>query len=248
MCLILFSYRPDSNRPLVVAANRDEVHERASQTAMFWEDAPTILAGRDLVAGGTWLGCNREGRFAALTNFSGEGDPVEPISRGVLVQDFLSSELSALDYVHKISGAKYAGYNLLVWDKETLVYTSNKAQTQVLTAGDYGLSNAELGAPWPKCISGKKKLARIIDKLFDENDLISLLYDDFIAEDRSLPRRGKPLEVERKLAPCFIKDSVYGTRASTVLILEDQSLKFTEQTYLPNGVKSTRQSYTLEIG
>ena len=136
----------------------------------------------------------------------------------------------------------------LVWDGQSLVYTSNKAPTQVLEAGDYGLSNAELGAPWPKCINGKKNLAGIIDMHFDENDLISLLSDEFIADDRSLPRRGKPLEMERKIAPCFIKDPIYGTRASTVLILEDQSLKFTEQSYLPNGIKSTRQSYTLDIG
>ena len=248
MCLILFSYRPDSNRPLVVAANRDEIHERASQAAMFWGDAPTILAGRDLVAGGTWLGCNREGRFAALTNFSGEGDPVTPKSRGALVHDFLSSELTAMDYINKIIGAEYAGYNLLLWDRQSLVYTSNKAPTQVLNAGEYGLSNAELGAPWPKCINGKNNLAGIISKNFDENDLIDLLSDEFIAEDQSLPRRGKPLEMERKIAPCFIKDPVYGTRASTVLILEDKSLKFTEQSYLPNGIKSTRQSYTLDIG
>ena len=95
---------------------------------------------------------------------------------------------------------------------------------------------------------GQKNLADIINRNFDESDLISLLSDEFIADDRSLPRRGKSLEMERKIAPCFIKDPIYGTRASTVLILEDQSLRFTEQSYLPNGIKSTRQSYTLDIG
>ena len=111
MCLILFSYRPDSKHPLVIAANRDEVHERATQSADFWEDEPSILAGRDLVAKGTWIGCDRSGRFAALTNFSGEGDPEEPISRGGLVQNFLLGDLSSIDYAQSIKGDDYAGFN-----------------------------------------------------------------------------------------------------------------------------------------
>ena len=248
MCLILFSYRPDSKHPLVIAANRDEVHERATQPACFWEDEPSVLAGRDLVAKGTWIGCDRTGRLAALTNFSGEGDPEAPVSRGSLVHNFLVGDLSSQDYAQNIKGDQYAGFNLLVWDGSDLVYTSNKAQTQILAPGEYGLSNAELGAPWPKCMSGKEHLGRLIEQDFHEEDLIELLSDRYVASDEELPKRGRTLEMERKTAPCFIKDSHYGTRASTVIIFTKEKLSFLEQGYLANGIPSTRQSFRLDIG
>ena len=248
MCLILFSYRPDSKHPLVIAANRDEVHERASQTAHFWDDEPSILAGRDLVAMGTWIGCDRSGRFAALTNFSGQSDPSDPRSRGSLVHGFLVSDLSSLDYAQRIKGDEYAGFNLLVWDRSDFVYTSNKAQSRVLDPGEYGLSNAELGTPWPKCVNGKKNLARLTAQDFHEEDLIQLLSDGYIAADEELPQRGRTLEMERKTAPCFIKDPYYGTRASTAVILTKHELRFLEQSYLANGVQSSRQSFRLDIG
>ena len=248
MCLILFSYRPDSKHPLVIAANRDEVHERATQSAGFWEDEPSILAGRDLVAKGTWIGCDRTGRFAALTNFSGEGDPEEPLSRGGLVQNFLLGDLSSIDYAQSIKGDDYAGFNLLIWDRLDFVYTSNKAPTQILAPGEYGLSNAELGAPWPKCVNGKENLARLAEQDFYEEDLIQLLSDKYVASDEQLPQRGRSLEMERKTAPCFIKDPHYGTRASTVIIFTEEKLSFLEQGYLANGIPSTRQSFRLDIG
>ena len=248
MCLILFSYRPDSKHPLVIAANRDEVHERATQSAGFWEDEPSILAGRDLVAKGTWIGVDQTGRFAALTNFSGEGDPEEPISRGGLVQNFLLGDLSSIDYAQSIKGDDYAGFNLLIWDRLDFVYTSNKAPTQILAPGEYGLSNAELGAPWPKCVNGKENLARLAEQDFYEEDLIQLLSDKYVASDEQLPQRGRSLEMERKTAPCFIKDPHYGTRASTVIIFTKEKLSFLEQGYLANGIPSTRQSFRLDIG
>jgi len=248
MCLILFSYRPDSKRPLVIAANRDEIHARASRSAHFWDDQPLILAGRDLVAGGTWIGCNREGRFAALTNFSGEDDPENPISRGGLVHNFLAGNLTSIEYANSIQKEAYAGFNLLVWDRRDLVYTSNKAKTQILGHGNYGLSNAELGASWPKCIDGRENLARLVDQGFTNEDLVRLLADQQIAPDERLPQRDRPIEMERKFAPCFIKDSHYGTRASTVIILTTTKLQFLEQSYLADGVEATRQTFELNIG
>ena len=248
MCLILFNYNPNSNRPLVVAANRDEVHARSTAKARFWEDQPEILAGRDLVANGTWLGCNRSGRFAALTNFSGDGDPLKPRSRGDLVRDFLSGKSDAEEYAGSIKSDEYAGFNLLLWDQANLIYTSNKAPTQRLESGDYGLSNAELGASWPKCLEGRDNLNRIISQDFTPQALMDLLTDNHIPPDSALPKRGNPIDMERRLACCFIKDEHYGTRASTALIIEEKKLQFEEQSYLANGVKSTRQRFTLELG
>lgn len=108
MCLILFRFRPQTDEPLLVAANRDEFHERASAAAQFWDDEPHILAGKDLVAGGTWLGCSRHGRFAALTNFA-QGDITPfPKSRGELVHGFLSGLQSVKEYALSIKGDQIA--------------------------------------------------------------------------------------------------------------------------------------------
>ena len=127
MCLILFRFQPDSPQSLVVAANRDEFYARPALAAHYWQDRPGIFAGRDLTAGGSWLGVTRSGRFAALTNFSA-GDPVQtyPASRGELVADFLASQVAADAYIQSLEPTRYAGFNLLVYDGKELHYTTNK--------------------------------------------------------------------------------------------------------------------------
>lgn len=247
MCLILFGYQPNSATPLIVAANRDEVHARASTPAQFWDDHPHVLAGRDLVAGGTWLGCSTRGRFAALTNFSHPDDPQAPRSRGVLVQDFLSSGIAAHTYAHAIHGADFAGFNLLLWDGNELVYTSNKGTTDVLTPGFYGLSNAELGARWPKCTQGAENLARIAAGAHTHDDLVGMLDDRSTPPDDQLPHRGRPLQLERRVAPCFIVGDEYGTRASTIVEIGSETVKFSEQSYVAGGRSNGRASFEFAI-
>ena len=246
MCLILFGYRMCSDQTLIVAANRDERFERASAAAHFWSDAPQVLGGRDLVSGGSWLGCTSQGRFAALTNFSGPQDPLTPRSRGGLIQDFLSSTVSAQAFAQQIDGSAYAGFNLLLFDTEELVYTSNKAPTEVLEPGFYGLSNAELGAPWPKCRRGARTLAQRTAESFATTDLIGLLHDTQVPPDDEFPQRGADLQFERTLAPSFIVGDVYGTRASTGVILGSEQIRFTEQSYLSGGVVGERVDFTID--
>ncbi len=254
MCLILFGYRTQPDIPLVVAANRDEFHGRASAQAGFWEDQPHILAGRDLVAGGTWLGCTTGGRFAALTNFSHPDDPPKARSRGLLAQEFLQSQIPATTYVDNLQAEAYSGFNLLVFDGKHLVYTTNQhldknggMRTDVLKPGFYGLSNAELGAEWPKCVQGAQRLKYITRNRFDHSDLIKLLSDHSVPPDDQLPQRGRPIELERRGAPCFILGDEYGTRASTSIILAKDHLKFHEQGYLKQGQTGTRVSYEVAI-
>ncbi len=247
MCLILFGYRTAPNYPLVVAANRDEFHGRDSAAADFWADHPDVLAGRDLVAGGTWLGCTKTGRFAALTNFSGPDDAPAPRSRGLLVQNFLTGSDSAEVYAHHIDGPEYAGFNLLLFDGEHMVYTSNKGTTDILQPGYYGLSNAELGARWPKCIRGAEGLKQITQRGFSDADLIGLLHDSDIPADEELPHRGRPLEFERRVAPSFIIGEEYGTRASTAVILGQRTLLFTEQSYAANGISTGLVDYEVDL-
>ncbi len=237
MCLVLFSYQPDSDFPLVVAANRDEFYARPADSAAHWPDAPQVFAGRDLSAGGTWLGVTAGGRFATVTNFAEESDgPEPPLSRGALVGDFLKGDASAHEFSHQIHGPDYRGFNLLAFDGASLAYTSNRGYTEDLSPGVYGLANAELGATWPKVVSGREALAQVAAEP-DTDALIRLLHDDHQPDDADLPRRGRPLELERRVAPRFIRGEEYGTRASTAVIFDKRGerILFAEQLYLAGG-------------
>jgi uncharacterized protein with NRDE domain len=248
MCLVLFSYDPEGRRPLVVAANRDEFYARPARSAHHWEDAPSVFAGRDLSAGGSWLGVSVGGRFATVTNFAEEAaDEVAPRSRGALVGDFLTGAASAHDFAHHVQGAEYKGFNLLLYDGERLVYTSNRGITEDLEAGTYGLANAELGATWPKVESGREALSAARDAA-DPGALIDLLHDETQPPDALLPRRGRPIELERRVAPCFIRGEEYGTRASTAVIFEDGVIRFAEQNYGPGGRALDTLDKVIEIG
>ena len=249
MCLVLFSYQPGSDFPLVVAANRDEFYARPAESAHHWPDAPRVFAGRDLSAGGTWLGVTSSGRFATVTNFAEEADgPEPPLSRGALVGDFLFSDENAHTFTHQIHGPDYRGFNLLTYDGRNLAYTSNRGYTEDLTPGVYGLANAELGATWPKVVSGRAALARVAGAP-DTDALIRLLHDDHQPDDADLPKRGRPLDLERRVAPRFIRGEEYGTRASTAVIFDarDGIIRFAEKLYLAGGEPAgyTEQEVTL---
>jgi uncharacterized protein with NRDE domain len=258
MCLVLFAFDPQSDHPLVVAANRDEFYARPARSAHFWDDRPDILAGRDLSAGGTWLGVSRGGRFATVTNFAEEGPSEAPLSRGRLPQEFLAGDVGAHHFAHHLHGGSYRGFNLLMWDGNTLVYTSNRGHTQDLEPGVYGLANAELGARWPKVLRGRRALADAMVHP-DPDTLIELLADCTVPPDDELPRRGRPLALERRVASCFIVGDDYGTRASTAVIFRNPrpgrstagrgavpSVSFVEQEYGPGGQVQRRSSFCFE--
>ncbi|MHC4829094.1 MAG: NRDE family protein [Planctomycetota bacterium] len=226
MCLILFSWQTHPEYPLVVLANRDEFYDRPAAHADWWEDAPSIWAGRDLEAGGTWMGVTREGRFAALTNYRepGKTKPDAP-SRGELVADFLRSEASPEAHLPALraSGAACNGFNLLFGVGERLGYHSNRGAESVgLSPGIYGLSNHLLDTPWPKVRRGKEGLADVLRAADGPEGILenafALLSDASVAPDVELPDTGVGLELERLLSPMHIESSLYGTRASTVLI------------------------------
>jgi uncharacterized protein with NRDE domain len=252
MCLVLFSFQPGSDFPLVVAANRDEFYARPALDAHFWSDAPDVFGGRDLSAGGSWLGVTTGGRFATVTNFAEESDgPEPPLSRGALVGDFLTGTSPAHEFVHEIHGDDYRGFNLLTYDGQRLAYTSNRGFTEDLGPGTYGLANAELGARWPKVVSGRQSLAAEMSGAAgpDIDRLIALLNDDRQPDDRDRPRRGRPLELERRVAPRFIRGDEYGTRASTAVIFDAKAevVRFVEQIYLPGGEPAGRTEQCLPL-
>jgi len=241
MCLLLFAWRVHEEYPLVLAANRDEFYERPSASADFWEDAPDILAGRDLKEGGTWLGITRSGRIAALTNYR---DPAslkaDAPSRGKLVSGYLRGEKAAERYLAELApdAGRYNGFNLLVGDGFGLQYFSNRGAPKLLEPGIYGISNSLLDVPWPKVLLGKRKLAALLagkGKLTTEG-FFRLLSDRSRPPDDQLPETGVGREWERILSPLFIQSPAYGTRSATVILVDKKGkTTFAERVFDENG-------------
>ncbi|MCP4334446.1 MAG: NRDE family protein [Gammaproteobacteria bacterium] len=236
MCLILFAWRKHADYPLIVIANRDEFYARPTRDAHWWDDAD-ILAGRDLEAGGTWLGLNRRGHFAAVTNVREPGG-MKPgkKTRGDLTRDYLAGSDSAEAYLQglRVRDQDYAGFNLLLGDSRGLWFYSNREQViRPIEAGVYGVSNGAFDEPWPKLSSGKDELEALLDGEIDSAELMEILTDHRIAEDHQLPITGVALDIERLLSSRFIRSPDYGTRACSVVTVDrDQGIHVREQNYL----------------
>jgi uncharacterized protein with NRDE domain len=253
MCLIFLSLNNHPTYKLILAGNRDEFYSRDTAPAHFWHDRPDVLAGRDLEAGGTWLGMSRQGNIAMVTNYRDpqRADPKAP-SRGHLVSDFLMERESAQTYLEKISsnGKKYNGFNLIVGDAEQLWYYSNyKDGFEKLTSGFYGLSNHLLETSWPKVVRGKAKIEPILAQTeIDAEELFDVLYDQQQADLDKLPHTGLSPERERALSPMFIKTPGYGSRCSTVILINHKNeVLFSERDYDVNTFKHATQTFRFVI-
>lgn len=251
MCLIVFAYNAHPRYKLIVAANRDEFYARPTAPADFWTDAPQVLAGKDLAAGGTWLGFTKNGRFAAVTNYRDPNAPNGEKSRGFLTRNFLIGADSTENYLQKIAAEKekFSGFNLLAGDfadgASEMFYFSNRAEKIVrLEGGIYGLSNHLLDTNWQKVARSKAKLKEILQntgEIFAE-DLFLMLADRAIAADEDLPDTGIGRERERILSPVFIETSVYGTRCSTILTVDrDGRVNFREKTFVGENGNVARE-------
>ncbi|MBT2581581.1 NRDE family protein [Planococcus sp. ISL-109] len=251
MCLINLQFQHHPRYKLIVAANRDEFYGRPAAPAHFWKDAPAILAGRDLSQMGTWLGVNKSGRFAALTNYR---DPEHMAagarSRGELVTQFLEGHISPEAYLQAIDDRQYAGFNLIAGDAEGLYYYNNiHGEPVKVPPGTHGLSNHFLNTPWPKVERGKEKLEAYVSLNEDVqlDRLFEILADAEQASDDRLPQTGVGLELERALSPMFIKMPDYGTRSATVLLIDHEGLvTFAERSYL-NGEFREDRKYEFQI-
>lgn len=240
MCLIAFAWRPDHATPLIVAANRDEFYARPTRPLAAWEDSPGVYAGRDLEAGGTWMGVGPQGRFAALTNVRDPGQPLGPRSRGELVAAFLQGKLAPLEYLQQVArrAGDYSGFNLLVGDAQQLCYFNPRVGPPTAVApGIHGLSNAALDTPWPKLLCARSALEAQLDQP-DAPSLVALLADARQAADSDLPETGVGLATERLLSSMFIASPTYGTRASTALIVHgDGRRELMERSFGPSGAR-----------
>lgn len=231
MCLIVFAWKVIPGVPLIAAANRDEFYERASAPAGAWAEHPKVYGGRDLRAGGSWMGITHEGsghsRFAAITNIRSPQDRrSDAPSRGALVADYLAGSMSAQEYVSQIKAGSeaYNGFNLVLGDSDTLIWFSNRGDGDQrnglpMEPGIYGLSNALLDAPWPKVLKTKAQFASLLCQGAPDEAYFEMLADTTRAPDFRLPDTGVPLDLERVLSAVCIETPGYGTRTSTVVKL-----------------------------
>lgn len=237
MCLVVFSWQPGSPQPLLLLANRDEVHQRPSAPLAQWADQPSVYAGRDLEAGGTWLGMAEQGRFATLTNIRDTSIPLGAHSRGALVSDYLATQQTPAAYLKTVAHdlQLYSGFNLLVGDTQSLWFIGSSAPRPVrLAAGVYGLCNGSLDTPWPKLVRARSRFAEVLHE--PDQLLFELMLDEQRAADDQLPDTGVGLAMERMLSSIFIRGDNYGTRATSLLrCYADGSSTLVERSYGPNG-------------
>tara|TARA_R110000787_G_scaffold147742_5_gene261598 strand:- start:4028 stop:4798 length:771 start_codon:yes stop_codon:yes gene_type:complete len=252
MCLVTLAFQSHPNYPLVVVANRDESYDRPTAAADFWSDYPQLLAGRDLEAGGTWFGINRGGRWATVTNFRGGGLAGDR-SRGELPTNYLRRHWPTVDQYFRgvmADGDCYSGFSLLAGSVNELAYCNNLTRTTTkLGPGVYTLSNDLLDTPWPKAELAREKLQQAVkaDRLRSE-DLVAVLASRQCFPDRHLPDTGVGLEMERTLSPPFIVSHSYGTRCTTVLLIDnDGNVEFAEQTFLRGRAIGDIRQYRFTI-
>jgi uncharacterized protein with NRDE domain len=242
MCLIVFAYDCHPVYSLILGANRDEYRNRPTEPACFWSDAPYLLAGRDKVAGGTWLGVTSSGKLAAITNYR---DPrqqlIHPPSRGNLVAGFLKNRMMAAEEFQGVlnhDGQLYDGFNLLYGTSENLFYFTNRGGSSGrITPGIHGLSNHLLDTGWPKVTVVKSRLSEIVKQTnIEPEEIFAALSDPAPFEDRLLPDTGIGQERERLLSPIFIEGEGYGTRSTTVLLIDRSGgVTFRERSF--NGLR-----------
>ncbi|QHQ40683.1 hypothetical protein GTQ55_02960 [Microbulbifer hydrolyticus] len=269
MCLLLIAYRQHPHYPLLLLANRDEFYRRPAAPAHPWEDSE-MVAGRDLEAGGTWLGIAPGGRVAAVTNIREPGvpEPQQVLSRGEIPANFLRSTQSPQTYAAGLPGARYRGFNALLFDPRAdreLVCAGNRHAPFAMAPGVHGISNGAPDAPWPKVKRGCRSLAGLIANLPDQLDpenfiapALTLLADDTRAQESQLPDTGVGLPMESALSPIFVRIHAedisaenhramrggYGTRASTLVAVDHcGEVQLWEQTYIDGTVSGSPRHF-----
>jgi uncharacterized protein with NRDE domain len=249
MCLIAFALEYHPKYRLVLAANRDEYFDRPTVPASYWAENPTVLAGRDLVSGGTWLGVTTEGRLATITNYRDpEWHVPNPLSRGMLVADYLTGDMPPAEFLKHLNtrGHRYNGFNLLFGDRSGMFYFSNRGDTEsVVSPGIHGLSNHLLDTPWPKVTSAKERLGSLLDKDTEEpEEYFAALADETPFPDNTLPDTGVGINRERLLSSIFVNSRTYGTRFTTLLFIDKENrLRFIERSHDPRRLSSATTEF-----
>ena len=247
MCLIAVGYRAHPRWRLAVIANRDEFHGRPAAPAAPDPDVPQVFGGRDLEAGGSWLLASTRRRFTAVTNVrAGLHPEAAPRSRGALVRGFAIGDATAQGYMAALAdtAAEHGRFNLLCWDGDALHFATNhpRFETHAVGEGFHAMSNGAFDAPWPKSGHATRALEQWLARAPDTVEQASLeplfaaLADTTPAPDARLPDTGVGLEMERVLSPAFVRGARYGTRCSTVLLVDDEGFTFAERRFGPDAL------------
>ncbi len=251
MCIVVLAWQAVPNKPLILLGNRDEFYHRNAAPLVHWSHS-SIIAGRDLQSGGTWLGMTSKGRWAVITNYREPPDgSAENLTRGALVTDYLDGNSEPLAFLKSVNQTQYAGFNLIVGTLTDAAILGNRGTSaQPLSAGIHVLSNALLDTPWPKTNRLLQKFNAL--DLTEHNDALlinglDLLNDQTQADIEHLPSTGVGIELEKLLSSVRIDSPLYGTRVSSVLVLGDQGYSFAEKTWRPieGGVVRLEGSYTV---
>lgn len=250
MCILFIAVEQREDYPLIICANRDEFHKRPTKEAHFWDDFPQILAGRDMEAGGSWLGINQSGYFAAITNLrTGKPQSKDKKSRGELVTFFLTEPLSIDESWLTKHAALYNPFNLIFGKLDNLYcFNSENGQSTKLTPGFYAISNGEMGDNWPKMQKGLKNLESLVNsnEALVLESILPVLNDQTRADDTELPSTGIPLEWEQLLSSIFICTEEYGTRSSSILLnKKGATSQFIEVQYNTKGEKVNENNFEL---
>lgn len=253
MCLIFISINDHPKYKLIVAANRDEFYARKTAAVSVWADHPDVIGGRDLEAQGTWMAMTKGGKIGMVTNYRDikNINPKAP-TRGLLVTDFLFNKYEAEAYLKEVhlKASQYNGFSLVVGSIDELYYYSNyQSRIIKLTQGFYGLSNHLLDTPWPKVKRGKKKMTSVLTSSdFGPSELFEVLRDEKIAPDNQLPNTGLDIERERAVSAMFIKSPNYGSRCSTVVLVDrDNNVSYTERVYNLETFDHTEKEFKWKI-
>jgi len=257
MCLLVLAWRSHPRYRLVVAANRDEFHARPAAALAPWADIPGVIGGRDLQAMGAWLAVDGLRRFGVVTNFREFGRQRRSApSRGGLIPAYLGASAPPGEYLRSIEtdAPGFAGFNLLLADRESLWYASNRADqfARPLEPGIYGLSNEFLDTPWPKLVRVRARFSELLQPARSAQrgalfaDLFAMLADRETAPAQALPAGNLSPEWARKLSAPFVFDPGYGTRSSTVLtISHDDELEIVERRFDAAGIVTGDSEYAL---
>ena len=256
MCLAIIAMNVHPDWPLIVAANRDEFHARPTQAMQPWPESTTVLAGRDLLAGGTWLGLTAQGKFALLTNVR---DPAhhrhQAPSRGALVQRYLQDSTAATTYLDALApdAHAYNGFNLIVAEPNGQLWHACNGQTpfyRTIAPGVHGISNASLDTPWPKTVRTTQALEQYLletspARTPEVDRLLGIMLDEQPAPDELLPSTGISLARERLLGRPFIVSEDYGTRCITLVLRHRSGYQWVqEDTFNPQGRRTGRVRYS----
>lgn len=239
MCILFIALDKHPDYPLVIAANRDEYHARPSRSMHWWEDKPEIFAGRDLTAGGTWLGVNAAGAFAAVTNFrSGEDRQGGARSRGELVAGFLQDGTDPESYGDFLQRHhhEFSPFNLVFGNQSKLfTWGHDLPRVRALSPGFHSVSNGPMDTVWPKMSRGVKELSMHIrvDRQLEGNSLLPIMLDRSPAPDVELPQTGLGRDKERWLSPIYIQGPQYGTRTTSILLFQRDGIDINEYEHSP---------------